>query len=188
MTFPFFWPQNLHSIQISQFGLKPCGRMLEEPPSLRCVLCEAVIFFRDGRWSRESLLWHFFRFLKNIFFFFCCDLLQVQWKFLHYLLFFKILKYILIFSAKRGLRDTCLGNMRWRLWILLYLLLLCDENLNAVSDLLFLVKRLGRKIWTFSWPCTSPRTWSGRCVFTFDKYKFRKKYFWEINHMWIQKT
>ena len=97
--------------------------MLEEPPSLRCVLCEAVIFFRDGRWSRESLLWHFFRFLKNIFFFFCCDLLQVQWKFLHYLLFFKILKYILIFSAKRGLRDTCLGNMRWRLWILLFLFL-----------------------------------------------------------------
>ena len=34
--------------------------MLEEPPSLRCVLCEAVVFFRDGRWWRESFASSFF--------------------------------------------------------------------------------------------------------------------------------
>ena len=187
MTFPFFWPQNLHSIQISQFGLKPCGRMLEEPPSLRCVLCEAVIFFRDGRWSRESLLWHFFRFLKNIFFFFvviCCRLSE------SFCIIFCFLRFwnIFWFFQQREVWET----HAWGTWgedfefSYISFFLLCDENLNAVSDLLFLVKRLGRKIWTFSWPCTSPRTWSGRCVFTFDKYKFRKKYFWEITH--IQKT
>ena len=73
--FPFFGQRNLHSIQISQFDLKPCGRMLEEPPSLRCVLCEAVIFFRDGRWSSKVFcgsfifLWVSEKYILNFFYF-----------------------------------------------------------------------------------------------------------------------
>ena len=48
--FHFFAP-NYNSVRlVSQFRSKRCRRMLFEPPSLRCVLCEAVIFFRDGRW------------------------------------------------------------------------------------------------------------------------------------------